>query len=119
MADMGPKAMKGAGGKGLISKRRNWDEGGKKDFVGRIHPAEGVATRQKDAASVKQPSGKSMPPSAGGDGPKAFPAPRNTQSAKAPRLAVPAAIGRLKNIKQHGQHRQMGKTSGPDKGPKG
>ncbi len=117
MADMSPTGSRDMGGGGLMSKKRNWDEGGPKDFTGSIHPAKGVATKQKDAANVKQPSGHSAPPGTS-CGPKTFPPPKNVQSAKAPKLAVPAAVGRLSGTHQTGKAIQAGKSK-TDHGPRG
>lgn len=119
MADMGPRGGKNAGGAGLSSRTRHWDEGGPSDFAGRIHPFPGEAAQIKDGASVKQPSGKEMPGGSKNAGPKNFPPPQNVQSAKAPRHSMPEAVGRLANVKCSDKAIQMGRTGGMDKGPKG
>lgn len=118
MADMSPGGRRDFGGGALMSKTRDWDTGTPHGFKGQVAPAKGVATRQKDAASVKQPAGHGMPPGGGGSGPKSFPAPKNEQSAKAPKLAVPPAVGRMSGIKDHARAVQAGKSK-TDHGPRG
>ena len=114
--DMSPKTMKGEGGGGLMSRTRDWDTGTPHGFKGNVAPAKGKATNQKDAANVKQPSGKGPGSTVSSDGPKQFPPPQNVQSAKAPRHPNPATHKQPPN--RGGGAIQMGKTKGPDKSPK-
>ncbi len=119
MPDMSPTGRRSMGGDGLISRTRDWDTGTPHGFKGSIHPFPGKADKVKDAANVKQPSGKSMPPSAGSGGPRKFPPPKNVQSAKAPDHPMPAAIGRMTGIKQSGVKAIQAGKSKSDHGPRG
>lgn len=113
----GQSLMKDAGGRGLMSKTRNWDEGAPADFKGRIHPSKGVVTQQKSAAMVRQPKGGSAPPAAA-LGSSDWKTAANVQSAKAPRHPMPPAVGRIATPKGGDKYAQRGRTKGPDKGPK-
>ena len=119
MPDMSPTGRRDMGGTGLISRSRDWDTGTPHGFKGKIHPDKGVATRQKSAANVKQPAGHSMAPGTNVGKQSNFPPPKNVQSAKAPNHPIPAAIGRMGGIKQHGVKAIQAGKSKTDHGPRG